>query len=90
MKPPSFNDHTITNTSADHLGPLQNTGTGIRCDIDYAGAIPTVPKKVEVACPFHSRKYCGVPSSLKKGCHQMLYNLIVYISAPCTLQHNKL
>ena len=58
--------------------------------ISGGGAIPTVPKKVEVACPFHSRKYCGAPSSLKKGCHQMLYNLIVYISAPCTLQHNAL
>ena len=39
------------------------------------------------ASPFHSRKYGGAPISLKKGCHEMLYNLMLYISTSSTPQH---
>ena len=55
--------------------------------IQGVGAIPTVPKKVEVASSFHSKKYGGVPSPFKKGGHDELTSYKIF-SSFCTLPHN--
>ena len=46
--------------------------------IQGGGAIPTVPKKVDVASSFHSQKYGGVPSPFKKGGHDELTSYKIF------------
>jgi len=52
--------------------------------IPFKVEVPSLQcSKVEVASAFHSRTYDGAPNSVTKRCHEILYNIILYIDTLC-------